>query len=164
LWTENLCFRGIIVFFSVQMPSLSAKEQESHRNLKTGHICMCKPFQWDLFHSVACTRLFERTKWRTICYMIYLCVFLSKIGRYHYFGLFSLLYHDWCKHLTFHWETDRRKEGQHFLLLSYSVSFEENKQFIVFLFWETGLSLFLCLATSWTLRILTALPCLFSDS
>lgn len=73
----------------------------------------------------------------------------------------SLLpYCDWCTHLTCHWKSGRMKEGQHFLLLSCSISFEENKLFIGFLFGETVLSLLLSCAISWALYPLnsTALP------
>lgn len=76
-------------------------------------------------------------------------------------SFWSLLpYCDWYTRLTCHWKSGRMKEGQHFLLLSHSVSFEENKLFIGFLFGETVLSLLLSCAISWALYPLnsTALP------
>lgn len=129
MWTQNLCFRELClsILFPARRPASGAKEHELCSKFKEGSCSACAgEFQGELLHSVACAGLVERAKWRTLFFVIDLCIFLPK--KLKMLSLRPLLPPcDWCVHLTFHWKRGGVREGQHFLLLSRSISFEDNK-------------------------------------
>lgn len=129
MWTRNLCSGELwhSILLPARRPASGAKEHEPCSKFKEGSCLACSGvFQWEWLHSVACTGLVERAKWGTLFLVIDLCIFLQK--KLKMVSLRPLIPScDWCAHLTFHWKCGRVKEGQHFLLLSCSISFKDNK-------------------------------------
>lgn len=156
MWNGLLC--------PAQMLSLSAEWKAPSRKFKErSRLAHAALFHWESLHSVTRSGLFERTEWRTVCSVTHLCIFLSK--KLKVLPLWALLpYRGWCTHDA-QWKPGRMKEEQRFLLLSCSISFEENKLCLLFSCSEELSSpfsealLFQELGPLWT-----ALLCLVSDS
>lgn len=116
-------------------------------------------FHCELLHSVTRTALLERAKWRTVCYVMHFSVFLSRNWRCYNFGLSSLIMIDAHTWLSIENLAGWGRTALPAFVLFYLL-WRKQTVFIVFLFWETILALFLSLAVLCSLNPLnsTALP------
>lgn len=108
-------------------------------------------FQWELLHSVACPGLFERAKWRTVFYVIHLCILLPKKNwRWYCSFLFSLIVIDAHTWLSIENVAGWRKDSTSCFCLALS-PLKKTSCVYCFLFREAVLPLLWSLAISDTL-------------
>lgn len=151
MWTRNLCFGELwdSILFPARRPALGAKEHEPCSKFQEGSCLACTgAFPWELLHSVACTRLVERAKRRTLFFVTELCIFLpNKNWRSYRFGLFSLLVIDVHTWLSIENVAGWRKDSTSCFCLVLS-PLKTTNCVSCFLSWEAVLSLLLSLAIS----------------